>query len=332
MAPPGNDETPLSDAPDTTAITELEVTLAEPLAEGIARFELRHPRRTPLPAFTAGAHIPVVTPSGVLRRYSLCNDPQEDDRYEIAVKRDAAGRGGSISMVDRLHAGARIGVGTPRSEFGLAPRARGFLFIAGGIGITPILSMLRHLATSGGAPFKLVYLTRNLASTPYAEVLAAPPFAGATTLHHDEGDPAQACDLWPLLEKPTSAHVYCCGPRALMDAVRDMSGHWPSGAVHFESFGVDAALRRHDAPFDVHLARSERDIHVPADQSILEALRAHGVSVRSSCEAGSCGSCRTGLIDGDVEHRDFVLGEEERLTQIMVCCSRARSGALTLDL
>jgi phthalate 4,5-dioxygenase reductase subunit len=311
---------------------DLEVTLAAPLAEGIARFELRHPRREPLPAFTAGSHVPVVTPGGALRRYSLCNDPRETDRYEIAVKRDAAGRGGSIAMVDTLAAGARLPVGAPRTEFSLAPRARAFLFIAGGIGITPILSMLRHLAASGESPFKLVYLTRHRASTAFADVLATPPFASATTLHHDEGDPAQAFDLWPLLEKPAAAHIYCCGPRSLMDAVRDMSGHWPSGSVHFESFGVDAALRRHDAAFDVHLARSGRDLQVRADQSLLEALREHGVSVRSSCEAGSCGSCRTGLVAGDVEHRDFVLGEDERASQIMVCCSRARSGALTLDL
>ncbi|HEX4885129.1 MAG TPA: 2Fe-2S iron-sulfur cluster-binding protein, partial [Casimicrobiaceae bacterium] len=132
--------------------------------------------------------------------------------------------------------------------------------------------------------------------------------------------------------KPTNAHIHCCGPRPLMDAVRDMSGHWPFGAVHFESFGVDAATRSRDAAFDVVLAQSGRTVHVPADRSILEALRDAGVNVRSSCEAGSCGSCRTGLVAGDVEHRDFVLGEAERATRIMVCCSRARSGALVLDL
>jgi phthalate 4,5-dioxygenase reductase subunit len=317
---------------DEPAFTELEVTAADLVAEGIKRFEFRHPAGVPLPSFTAGSHVPVVTPSGALRRYSLCNDPHEDDRYEIAVKRDAAGRGGSISMVDFLTPGDRVQVAGPRSEFGLAPRAKRFLFIAGGIGITPILSMMRYLAASGAGSFKLVYLTRSAASTAFADVLAAPEFAGVTTIHHDDGDPSKAYDLWPLLEKPTNAHVYCCGPRALMDQVRDMSGHWPFGAVHFESFGVDAATRSHDAAFDVQLARSGRVIHVPASRSILEALRADNVHVRSSCEAGSCGSCRTGLVAGDVEHRDFVLGEEERATQIMVCCSRARSGSLTLDL
>jgi phthalate 4,5-dioxygenase reductase subunit len=153
-----------------------------------------------------------------------------------------------------------------------------------------------------------------------------------TTIHHDGGDPANAFDLWPLLEKPTNQHIYCCGPRALMDSVRDMSGHWPFGAVHFESFGVDAETRRHDSAFDVELARSGRTIHVAANQSILEALRAARIQVRSSCEAGSCGSCRTGLLAGDVEHRDFVLSEAERGASIMVCCSRARTGSLVLDI
>ncbi|HVE50322.1 MAG TPA: PDR/VanB family oxidoreductase [Casimicrobiaceae bacterium] len=314
------------------AFRELFVSAADFVAEDIKRFELRDPANAALPAFTAGSHIPLVTPTGALRRYSLCNDPREEDRYEIAVKRDAAGRGGSISICDTLNIGDRVDVAEPRSEFSLAPRAKRFLFIAGGIGITPILSMMRHLATTRAGTFKLVYLTRNAASTAFADVLAAPAFANVTTIHHDEGDPNNVFDLWPLLERPTSAHVYCCGPRALMDSVRDMSGHWPFGAVHFESFGVDAATRRNDTAFDVHLAQSGRVVHVPANQSILEALRAENVLVRSSCEAGSCGSCRTTLVAGDVDHRDFVLSEDERATQIMVCCSRARSGTLTLGL
>ncbi len=322
----------MSDASPDPAFAELVLTEVERVAEDIVRFELRDPAGGPLAEFTAGSHLPVIAPNGALRRYSLCNDPHERDRYEIAVMRDAVGRGGSISMVDSLTVGARIGVAAPRSEFSLAPRARSFLFIAGGIGITPVMSMLRYLARQRAANYRLVYLTRSAQATAFADVLAAPPFAAVTTLHHDHGDPARAFDLWPLLEKPIPAHVYCCGPRPLMDAVRDMSGHWPFGSVHFESFGVDAATRRRDVAFDVHLARSGRTLHVPAQRSILEVLRDEGVRVRSSCEAGSCGSCRTGLLEGDADHRDFVLGEQERATQIMVCCSRARSGALTLDL
>lgn len=311
---------------------ELRVAAADPIATDVVRYELRHPDGDALPRFTAGAHVPVATPGGPLRRYSLCNDPAETDRYEIAVKREAAGRGGSRAMVDGVRAGDRLRVGRPRSEFGLAPRAKDFLFIAGGIGITPILSMMRHLTTTGAGTFRLVYLTRDRESTPFADVVAQPGFAPHVLLHHDHGDPAGSFDLWPLLERPTKAHVYCCGPRSLMDAVRDMSGHWPIGAVHFESFGVDAATRAKDVAFDVELARRGLVVHVPADRSILEALRDAGIAVRSSCEAGSCGSCRTDLVAGEVEHRDFVLGEAERAQRIMVCCSRARSGRLVLDL
>lgn len=327
--PPMND--PASDP--ELEFTDLDVTAVVPYATGIVGFELRAPGRGPLPEFAPGAHIPVRTPAGGVRRYSLCNAPLEMDRYEIAVKRDAAGRGGSRSMTDDLRVGSRLPVARPRNEFALHPRAKRYLFIAGGIGITPIVGMMRHLATTDGPPFMLHYCTRDPAHTAFADALAEPAFADRVALHHDGGDPAGAFDFWPLLERPVAGtHVYCCGPRALMDAVRDMSGHWPGGSIHFESFGVDSALRRHDRAFAVTLARSGAHLDVGAGQSILEALRAHGVAVRSSCEAGSCGSCRTRLLSGDAEHRDFVLSDDERETQIMVCVSRARGDALVLDL
>ncbi len=322
----------MDENPEQRAFTDLAVTAVDALATDIVRFELRHPEGIALPAFDPGAHLPVRAPDGSLRRYSLCNDPAEADRYEIAVKRDAQGRGGSIAMTDRLVVGSRLPVAAPENEFALHPRAKKFLFIAGGIGITPIMSMLRHLAAIGGPPFDLHYCTRSAGHAAFAAELTAPGFAGRVHFHHDDGDPARTFDFWPLLEKPTGAHIHCCGPRALMDAVRDMSGHWPFGSVHFESFGVDAAARQADRPFAVVLARSGIRLEVPADRSILETLRAHGHAVRSSCEAGSCGSCRTGLVSGDVEHRDFVLSDTERADRIMVCVSRARSGDVVLDL
>jgi phthalate 4,5-dioxygenase reductase subunit len=318
--------------PEQRAFTDLVVTAADRCAVDIVRFELRHPDGAALPQFEPGAHLPVRAPDGALRRYSLCNDPAETDRYEIAVKRDAQGRGGSMAMTDQLIVGSRLPVAAPEIEFALHPRAKRFLFIAGGIGITPIMSMMRHLLATGGPRFDLHYCTRSPAHAAFASELEAPEFAGRVHFHHDDGDPAHAFDFWPLLEKPTGAHVYCCGPRALMDAVRDMSGHWPFGSVHFESFGIDAALRQTDRPFAVVLSRSGTRIDIPANRSILETLRLHGHVIRSSCEAGSCGSCRTGLVSGEVDHRDFVLGEAERADRIMVCVSRARSGELVLDL
>ncbi len=315
--------------------TEVSVSAKREIATGTFLFELVAPGGDglrPLPTYTAGSHLTVVTPSGVRRNYSLCGDPADTTRYCIAVKRDAKGRGGSISMADDVQTGNTLQVSAPRNNFELAPRAKKFLFIAGGIGITPILSMMRHLRHGDLAEsFSLIYCTRDPESTAFAADLAS-EFPGKVTLHHDHGDADQAFDFWPVLERPSGAHIYCCGPKALMDAVADMSGHWPSGSVHFESFGVDATAFAQNVSFDVRLQKSGRTLNVDAEQTLLEALRANGCTVRSSCESGTCGSCRTGLISGDVEHRDMVLLDEERESQIMVCVSRARSGQLVLDL
>ena len=312
------------------ALSPLVVTRAEPAAEDIKLFELRHPEGAELPEFTAGAHITVEAPGGQLRKYSLANDPDERDRYEIAVKRDAGGRGGSIAMFDRLIAGDRIAASAPRNDFPLAPSPAGYTLIAGGIGITPILSMARHLKATGGR-FKLYYLTRSRETTAFLAELSAPQYRGIATIHHDGGNPDEAFDLWPVLEKPRG-HVYCCGPRGLMMAVRDMTGHWSSSAVHFEAFQELERNAVDDRPFRVTLKSSGATVDVPADTSILEALRAARLAVPSSCESGTCGSCKTRLVSGDVDHRDLVLTEQERPAHIMVCVSRARTGDLVIDL
>ena len=309
----------------------LRVARAEPVARAIHLFEFRHPDGVALPAFTAGAHVPVTSPNGAVRKYSLCNHPAETDRYVTAVKRDPAGHGASVSLVDGTRVGDLVEVGAPHNAFELAPRAAGYLFIAGGIGITPIMSMLRSLA-GGPVPYHLYYCTRSAAETAFLDELAAGAFAGTVTIHHDEGDPARALDLWPLLEKPTRDHIYCCGPRPLLEGVRDMTGHWPASAIHFESF-VDAAAaeRPEDRTFTVRLARSGDEIDVPAGISILEALRSRGHEAPSSCESGTCGTCRTRLLDGTADHRDLVLTDDERDSNIMICVSRALSPTLTLD-
>ena len=310
---------------------DLRVARKAQVAQDIWCFDLRHPDGAALPPFTAGAHLTVQLPDGMRRNYSLCSDPAYNTCYQIAVKRDAQGRGGSMRMADAVHEGALVPVSVPRNNFELAARASAFLFIAGGIGITPILSMMRQLRRTAAAPFKLIYCTRDSAATAFGDLLAD-EFGGQVEIHHDHGDIDQAYDFWPVFETPGNAQVYCCGPRGLMDAVADMSGHWPSGSVHFESFGVDASAWAANEAFTVRLQRSDRRIAVAADQSILEALRACGQPVTSSCESGTCGSCRTGLIAGDVEHRDMVLGDDEKSSQIMVCVSRARGGELVLDL
>lgn len=329
--PDGGVHTPAAPADGEPGFMPLTVVKKERVANDITLFELRRTDGAPLPPFTAGAHLTVQVPSGVRRNYSLCSDPADTSHYQIAVKRDNKGRGGSLSMSDDVRAGQQLLVSSPRNNFELAERAGSFVFVAGGIGITPILSMMRHLRRSGGRPFKLYYCTRDAGSTAFIAELTA-EFGGAVTLHHDQGDIDQALDLWPVLEKPSGAHVYCCGPKGLMESVQDMSGHWPPGTVHFESFGVDAQAFAENQPFRVKLDRSGQTLDVPADKSILETLRAHGLRVPSSCESGTCGSCKTRLLAGEAEHRDMVLSEDEKAGRIMVCVSRAKSPELVLDL
>ncbi|MCL4762792.1 MAG: ferredoxin reductase, partial [Burkholderiales bacterium] len=178
-------------------LTPLVVNSVQFAADGVRLFELRHQTGLTLPPFAPGAHIPVMTPAG-LRRYSLCNDPHETERYEIAVKREPAGRGGSRSMVDEVRVGDILPVGVPRNEFELHPRAKRFLFIAGGIGVTPIISMMRYLKRTQAAPFRLLYLTRDEANAPFLDVLSTTDFAPITTVHYDYGEPARSYDLWPI--------------------------------------------------------------------------------------------------------------------------------------
>ncbi len=314
-------------------VTRLVVAEKKQIAEGIFSFELRDPERRELLPFTPGAHVTVRTPSGANRNYSLSNDPAERDRYVIAIKRDASGRGGSMSMADDLDTGSTLELSAPRNEFELNAHAKSYIFVAGGIGITPILSMMRFLKATNEASFKLFYCTRSPELTAFRDELSAPEWSSHVTIHHDFGDIEKSFDFWPVFEKPANnTHVYCCGPRPLMDAVKDMTGHWPEGRVHFESFGVDQALVAQNQPFRVTLQRSGQSFDVPKDRSILEILRDHGIRAPSSCESGTCGSCRTGLCSGDVDHRDMVLAEDEKASQIMICVSRAKGGELVVDL
>lgn len=312
-------------------VMSLRVQAATEVAQDIREFELVHPKGAPLPPFTPGAHILIQAPNGMTRRYSLADAPDASGHYVIAVKREANGRGGSMSMVDGVQEGDLMHVSLPRNEFELKENAPSHLFIAGGIGITPIRSMIRHLGTD--KPFELYYLSREADLAAYRDEFAGVEYRGKVVVHHDLGDPDRSLDLWPALEKPTRAHIYCCGPKALMDAVRDMTGHWPSSAVHFEDFAAGTTVRAaDDKPLVVRLGAQGEPIDVPVGMSILEALRGKGHRIPSSCESGTCGSCRMKLLAGEPDHRDLVLTDAERRREIMVCVSRARSAELTVEL
>jgi len=316
---------------DETELLTLRVERTEPAAGGIQLFELKHPNGEDLPKFTPGSHLSVRVPNGSMRNYSIASDPAESSRYVIAVKREEGGRGGSINLIDGVKAGDALQVSPPRNSFELVTTAPSYIFVAGGIGITPILSMIHSVRANSGKPYKLYYLTRNAAGTAFLPELSGPALNDKVVIHHDEGDPDQAFDLWPVFETPTKAHIYCCGPRPLMDTVRDMTGHWPVSAVHFEDFGSDLVRpRADDTPFKVKLAQSGATLDVPIGATIMEVLRAHGLRVPSSCESGTCGTCRTRVLEGEVDHRDMVLTPAERSGNIMVCVSRAK-GQLVLD-
>jgi phthalate 4,5-dioxygenase reductase subunit len=301
-------------------------------ARGVRSFELVLADGGELPPFTPGSHVKVQTPSGALRRYSLCNGPAETHRYVIAVKLDEQGRGASRSMHTDLREGDVLPTSVPENAFELVEGAASYTFIAGGIGITPILSMIRHLREQGFDAWKLIYLSRWPETTAFVQELKDGASRGQVTVHHTLGKPENAFDLWPVLEKPNRGHVYCCGPRRLMDDVRDMSGHWSAKNVHFESFEDGDTPRPDDKPFTLRLAKSGKEFEVPVGKSILTAMREHGLQSPSSCESGTCGTCRTNLLEGEADHRDMVLLPEEQSSQIMICVSRAKSERLVVDL
>jgi len=285
-----------------------------------------------LPPFSAGSHVAVVTPSGAVREYSLCNVPAERHRYVIAVKRDAHGQGGSVSMADQLKEGDTLQVSAPKNYFLLDKQASQFLFVAGGIGITPILSMMRDLQQDN-RDFKLIYCTRSPEMTAFRGELSSSEFADKVFFHHDYGDSKQSLDFAKsLAQRPDGAHLYCCGPGPLMHAVRDNSRHWPQSTVHFEDFGSTAkAELSGEKGFLVRLARKGMTAQVLPGVTILDALREKGVVLPSSCESGTCGSCRTPLLAGEPDHRDFILDDDEK-GEIMICISRAKSEELVLDI
>ena len=285
-----------------------------------------------LPLFSAGSHVAVVTPSGAVREYSLCNVPADRHRYVIAVKRDAQGQGGSVSMADQVKEGDTLQVSAPQNYFLLDKQASQFLFVAGGIGITPILSMIRDLQQDN-RDFKLIYCTRSPEMTAFRGELSSSEFADKVFFHHDYGDRNQSLDFAKSLAKrPDGAHLYCCGPGPLMHAVRDNSRHWPQSTLHFEDFGSTAKVELSgEKGFLVRLARKGITAQVPPGVTILDALREKGVVMPSSCESGTCGSCRTSLLAGEPDHRDFILDDDEK-GEIMICISRAKSEELVLDI
>lgn len=304
-------------------------------AEGICSFELVAEDGAKLPPFTAGAHIDVYVSPGLVRQYSLCNDPAERNRYKIAVLREPQSRGGSAGMHTKVQAGQCLTVGSPRNHFALVP-ARHSLLLAGGIGITPILAMARSLHAQGDS-FEMHYCGRSAARMAFLDELAAAPFAGAVQVHTDDGDAGQRFDANGLLATPQpGTHLYVCGPAGFMDHVLATARAcgWPEEQLHREYFAAAPVDHPGDEAFEVQLARTGTRCQVPAGKTVLEVLLAEGVDLPFSCESGVCGTCLTSVLAGTPDHRDSYLTEAERAagSQFLPCCSRSKSPVLVLDL
>jgi len=257
------------------------------------------------------------------------NDGNNPDHYLIAVKREPASRGGSSSMHDHANEGTILNISEPENTFPLI-EAPNYLLIAGGIGITPIYAMAQHLAKTG-KPFQVIYCSRTAEDAAYLAELSD-AFGANLLAHYDEGKSDNLYDFWDHFAEVKNMHVYCCGPKPLMEEIKAVSGHWPEGRVKFEDFKPVEVVRADDVAFDVLLQKSNQTITIPADRSVLEAVRDAGIKTVSSCESGACGSCKSRLIKGNVDHRDMVLTEEEKSNHIMICVSRATSGDLIIDL
>jgi vanillate O-demethylase ferredoxin subunit len=311
---------------------QLRVCSITYLAEAINGYELVDPRGRDLPRFAAGAHVDLRF-GNLVRQYSLYNDPAERRRYCIAVLREEDGRGGSRRLHDDLRAGDLLEVSMPRNNFPLAGDAERHLLIAGGIGITPIMSMIPELQRRG-ADFRLYYCARSAGRTAFREDLAGLAARGYVEFHYDGGDPRQGLDIRAMLrDPPPGTHLYYCGPASLMAAAAEAAKAWPAGTVHCEYFTAAPAVSLvEDKPFRIRLAKRGVEYEIPIGETIVGVLRRHGIVVPTSCELGYCGACVTRYLEGEPDHRDQVLREYGRGRFVLICCARSKSPILHLDL
>ncbi|MCU1700843.1 MAG: Ferredoxin-NADP reductase [Mycobacterium sp.] len=320
----------MPEAPGDAGIT-LTVANRTSGADGVVVLDLRSRTAEPLPSWQPGAHIDLLLPEGLIRQYSLCGDPHDHATYTIAVLREDNGRGGSRFIHDELRAGDEVRIRGPRNQFGLV-RSERYTFIAGGIGITPILPMV-SAAEAAGADWHLHYGGRHRRSMAFLDALQRWP---RSRIHLYPQDEMGLIDLERVIDDARHdppAHLYCCGPTPLLDAVQAAAGAIASSHLHMERFRPTDVAEGPGRPFDVELVRSGLRLTVPGDTSLLDTLLAAGVDVQYSCESGTCGTCEMTVLKGEVDHRDTLLTAEERDANDTVypCVSRCKGDLLVLD-
>jgi ferredoxin-NADP reductase len=312
-----------------------QVQVADVRAEAldVMTIELRAAGGGQLPPFEPGAHLDLHLPNGLIRQYSLTNDWRERDRYVIGVARVADSRGGSSFVHSSIRAGMPLTIGGPLNNFALDPDADRSLFIAGGIGVTPIMAMIRWCAANG-KPWRLIYAARNRQRAAFYEELCA--LARSSAQFHFDDECGQVLDVAAAVAGlEQGERIYCCGPTPLMEAVKTLTADLPPGTVRFEYFTApDSGEPQESSAFKVRLERSGVEFEIPEHKSILEVLEEHGIDHPFSCREGLCGTCLTNVIAGEPDHHDYVLSDEERAagTVMTICCSRSKSPLLVLDL
>ncbi|MGY0498279.1 PDR/VanB family oxidoreductase [Nocardia sp. FBN12] len=303
----------------------------QPIAEDVVALRLKTIGGSSLPPWTAGAHVDLHLPGGKVRQYSLCGDPADRHGYDLAVLREPEGRGGSAFIHDQLQIGDTLAISPPRNNFALVPATR-YLFIVGGIGITPILPMINE-ADRLGTPWTLHYGGRTAAGMAFTETLAT----CGDRVNLVTEDTSGFLDLDRILTASAPGTlVYACGPEGLLQALDSLTDRLPPGAIHTERFRAAPAAEPASsaAELTVHCAKSGIEVTVEPDHSILESLERAGIAVASSCRDGICGTCETSVLDGVPDHRDSVLSTAERNAgnRMLICVSRAVTGHLTLDI
>ncbi|CAD5106221.1 PDR/VanB family oxidoreductase [Zestomonas carbonaria] len=315
-------------------LLNLVVRKREEQGEGVVILDLADPTGKPLPTFEAGAHVDIHVKPGLVRQYSLCGDPANVAVYRLGVLKDPASRGGSVAVHELLQEGREVLIGAPRNHFPLAIGASRSILIGGGIGITPMIAMAHALAAAD-SPFELHYCGRSRSRTAFLDELDRADFAACVHPHFDDEEEAQKLDLPAVLGAPQAGvHVYVCGPAGFMDWVIDgaRKAGYAEEHIHREYFQVEVDASG-DA-FEVVASRSGKTVQVAEGQSILDALAEVGIKVEKSCEQGVCGTCLCDVLEGEPDHRDVYLTDEEKEAgdQILVCCSRAKSKKLVLDI
>ncbi len=302
-------------------------------ATNIVSFQLLPLAAQSLPAFTAGAHVDVRVTADIVRQYSICSDPRGSGHYRLAVLAEAHSRGGSAGIHAGFVDGTVVNIGAPRNHFYLDETAGRSILLAGGIGITPLLAMAYRLSALG-RDFALHYCVRSSDRAAFRDELTAGPLAPHTAIHCDDGADAQRFVLSRVLSRPAAdAHVYVCGPPGFISLITEGAQRlgWPAGRVHVEHFKADVEVTGDS--FVVRTAGG-MTITIPPDKSIAATLAEHGVAVTLLCEQGVCGTCLTPVLEGEPEHRDFCQSAAEKAANrmIAICCSRAKSAVLVLDL